>query len=219
MKNNQISSILADPNEQIVSVLGNSIFQNFLANGFLGKGFAILSDKRVYFKGKCFVRSGEKFISQQEERVVDVNDVTGTGFVHKSNSTALFIAIICLFLSLVFGYIMKETGSGKTMFFILLLLFAVCLVAYFKKQTFFEIAFAGGGIAFKVNWFPAEESQAFQKNLRLVKDASKSQNRQANESVAQASTTADELQKYANLFAQGMITQEEFDSFKATLLK
>ena len=48
-----LNDILFNRNEKIISVLGNNAIQKFLSTGTLGNGFAVLSDKRLYFRGKC----------------------------------------------------------------------------------------------------------------------------------------------------------------------
>ncbi len=73
--------MFVSPDEQTVAVLGNSMAQTFLATGDLSSSFAVLSDKRVYFHGKAFVRNGKRFYVRKEKRIVDVQDVTGTGFI------------------------------------------------------------------------------------------------------------------------------------------
>ncbi len=50
-----------DTGENAVSLLGSRYLQNFLATGVVGKGYMVLSDKRVYFNGKSMRREGKKF--------------------------------------------------------------------------------------------------------------------------------------------------------------
>ena len=91
---NKFSQLFASPAEKFICVLGNSYTENFLANGTLSTGFAVLSDKRVYFKGVCFSRDGGGgWAKTQEERIVDIKDVTGTGFIHGKSLSLLLCAI------------------------------------------------------------------------------------------------------------------------------
>lgn len=53
---NRLEEILFDSNEKIVSVLGINTIQKFLSTGILGNGFAVLSEKRLYFRGKCLYK-------------------------------------------------------------------------------------------------------------------------------------------------------------------
>jgi hypothetical protein len=90
----KFNKIFASPTEKFVCTLGNSYAENYLASGSLKNGFAILSDKRVYFKGICYFFTGKNFVKRHEERVVDVKDVTGTGFIHIKSILLLVLAII-----------------------------------------------------------------------------------------------------------------------------
>ena len=94
----KIEDVLIDYNESVVSVLGNDFITRFLTTGTLSEGFAILSNKRIYFKGKCLSKRNTKFYSSFEERTVDLKDVTGTGF-ERYNPVGLLIAGL-IFLSL-----------------------------------------------------------------------------------------------------------------------
>ncbi len=210
----KLTALFASSDERPVAVLGNTIAETFLSTGFLGNGFAVLSDKRVYFRGRCFARSGKHFSARKEERVVDVQDITGTGFVF-NNPIWIFVLSIILFCGLIFSFtdfkeeirIISAIGS--------ILLGGIALAIYFsKKQTLFEISFAGGGIAFDVRWFPAEEAQSFQKNIKLISDAVKGQQKQ----VGGELSVANDLSKLADLLTQGLITREEYEAQKRTLL-
>lgn len=91
MKN--LREILFDQKEKIVAILGNNVVQKFLSTGVLGEGFAILSDKRLYFRGKCLYKKGKGFYTSHEEKAVDLKDVTGTGFEHINPTYLLAIGV------------------------------------------------------------------------------------------------------------------------------
>ena len=58
MGTTDLRSMFVDANEQQIAVLGGNYLSNFLATGTIEKGFCVLSDKRVYFRGKCYYKSG-----------------------------------------------------------------------------------------------------------------------------------------------------------------
>lgn len=95
---NNLNDILFSKDEKIVSVLGNSLAQKFMATGKIGDGFAVLSDKRLYFKGKCFYKGNKGFYKKLEEKAVDLKDVTGTGFEHYKPIGLLVGGITCVVL-------------------------------------------------------------------------------------------------------------------------
>jgi len=102
---NKFSKFFMEPTEKFICALGNSFLKNFLLDGSINYGFAVVSDKRVYFKGRCFTLAGWKYRLVQEERVVDVKDVTGTGYTRitpfKINKAAIIATITSLPMSLV----------------------------------------------------------------------------------------------------------------------
>lgn len=216
MDTTAFSSLFVHPKEQLVTVLGNNLAQQFFATGVLGNGFAVLSNLRLYFKGFCFVRQGKQFSKRSEERVVDVRDITGTGFIHSNPIWLMWLGAAFLFLGVLF---LLESLSWRSDWYIPLALGAIggVILAIYKskKRTLFEISFAGGGIAFDVSWFPAEEAQFFQKQIKIVSDSVRASERDATASAS----SADELSKFAALLAQGHITQEEYEAQKQRLLR
>ena len=218
MEENQFTAMLASPDERLVSVLGNNIAQTFFATGTIGKGFAVLSDRRVYFKGKCLQRTGKRFSAIHEERVVDVSNVTGTGFVHTKPVWLLVISIVLFVLAAV--YFVVSVANLAFIGLLAVLLFGglggLFLWLYnSRKRTIFEIAFAGGGIGLDASWIDAQEAEFFQKNIRLVGDNLKRQERQ----YARGGSAAGELAQLAQLLEKGMITQAEFEEQKRRLLR
>ena len=90
----ELEKYYVDPNEKYVSSLGNGYIMNYLANKTLNKGFAVISDKRVYFKGSCFSVQGRHLIKSNEERAVDLKDITGSGFNYKNDTGLLILTVI-----------------------------------------------------------------------------------------------------------------------------
>lgn len=215
-------SLLVNSNEKIQKILGNGIAENFIATGTLGNGFSILTDERVYFKGKCLVRSGKSFYRKLEERVVDLNDITGTGFVHNRN----MVVHILKYLLIIPATISMLTGT-PALSFIFWFLFAF-FVFLDKKFTYsvFEISFAGGGIGFDLSWISHADAESFQKILRQAKDNKKKQQEKSLENILSAQHTPsvnlnnniDDLLKLKELLDKGVITQDEFAAKKKQVL-
>lgn len=217
-----------DDNETIVSVLGNNVAQTFLSTGVLGKGFAILSDKRVYFKGTCLIRKGKGFYSKIEEKSVDISDVTGTGFVHNKAIWAKVLKIIFLVLSIDVSLnfpIILATGVESSSelpeilvavgFFWGLYFLAKFLYARYNYSAF-EITYAGGGIAFGLHWIDEAESRAFQKELNMLKDRIKATtaSKRNNNVELRTDSIPEQLIQYKDLLDRGIITSEEFEAKK-----
>lgn len=225
-------SFFVDSNESYVCSLGNTFLQHFLTGGGIRKGFAVVSDKRVYFKGECLSAKGAKFMKSWEERVVDIKDVTGTGYERVSMLNVLLAILIYVpfLLILAFSLIMATDAGGvgnPAGFAMMMLLFFVIppavinIVLFLSRRTnVFTIAFAGGKIAFDTKWYDKAEVDEFQRSIRLTKDREFQQQTPHTAPLisAQNTSTADELQKLAALFAQGAITQDEFNKLKANLI-
>ena len=228
---------LYDQSEQVVAVLGNNIAQTFLSKGILGNGFAILSDKRVYFKGKCLIRRGKGFYRKSEEKSVDVDDITGTGFVHNTAPLLKFLQI--LFLALTFALCLTLLFSvlpllfegyadqvGETLlsflpFFAVIGSLTLFFCYLYKRYNYsaFQISYAGGDIAFDMHWIPYMESLGFQKELNLLKDKMKAEKNPPVEPPNTADRSiSDQLTEYKSLLDQGLITQEDLDTKKKQLL-
>ena len=90
-------SFFVSPKEKFVCSLGNGYIQNFIANGFVNKGFAVVSDKRVYFNGKTYEVRNTRLKALSESRTVDLKDVTGTG-VRSIKYPLLWIMAIVAFV-------------------------------------------------------------------------------------------------------------------------
>lgn len=116
---------------------------------------------------------------------------------------------------------------------LLIVLFFVLIFFYYKSRvSLVTIQYAGGEIAFDIRWFSKQEIDDFQRQLRLAKDKSIEASDNAvvdklkatvnDMYMAQGQNTtsskADELVKYGELLRNGLITQEEFDVFKRSLM-
>lgn len=149
-----VSDIIADSSEKQIAVLGGGYLSNMLHGGGLKKGFGILTDRRFYFKGKCFVKMGSAHRMVDEEYTVDLEDITATGFVYSRKFWLLILAILTCW-----------TVIGGVLFFVLY---------WFMKRSFYEIYFAGGSICVDVSKYGGmREVRDFNKKLRVAKDKRK----------------------------------------------
>lgn len=230
--NRKFNDFFMNPKEKFVCALGNSYLQNFLSNGSIGNGFAVLSDMRVYFKGQSFEMSNNKFNIKTVSSAVDLKDVTGTE-VRTIKNTALMVcgimASILGFISIIVALALGPAVMGVVAG-LMILTGIILIVTYYKARlTMITIMFGGGGMAFPLNWFSTQESENFQRQLRITKDnaVQEAENAAANAmrevmatAVVQqpAVSSADELAKYAQLFKDGLISEQEFADIKAKIL-
>lgn len=225
----KFSGVFAGKDETYVASLGNGYIANYLNGKGIKNGFAILSNRRVYFKGSCLSKNGRFFTRSNEERTVDVKDITGSGFIYKNNPGILSGAII--YLLFMIGCFWYESNNSVDEFVALLLeiykwMFGIAavvvLVLYqYKKWMLFSIEYAGGCIAFAAAFYAREELEEFQKQLRQVKDETEQAAYRKEEVKLQPASSNDipeELRKYADLLKDGLISQEEYDAMKKKLL-
>lgn len=109
---NKYNKIFMDPKEKFITVLGSDYAQNFLLRGSINRGFAVVSDKRAYFRGTIYeinnLNGKKKYSKSQRSRVVDLNDITGTGYetmedeVYKWARFAILIpAVVAIIIMLI----------------------------------------------------------------------------------------------------------------------
>lgn len=221
---NNMSNLFVDANEKEISTLGSNYLRNFLSTGSLENGFCTVTDKRVYFRGKCYTKSGNNYKSTKEEKTVDLKDVTGTGFTFIKHFWLMILAILCTIWAVVLTFSLvaslPELNESEGWSSILLVIFVAILptivlwgLYLFLKVKVFEISFAGGKIAFKASSYNENEVNNFQRALRQAKDNYK----EAPNTVSNSSG-ADELKKYKDLLDSGVISQADFDIAKKKIL-
>ena len=103
----RFTRLFMSPNEKLVATLGNNYIQNYLHNGSVRNGFAVVSDKRAYFYGTSYTisyngRGNPNANKMSRSQVVDLKDVTGSGFIRMVNIgyavLAWALVIISIFL-------------------------------------------------------------------------------------------------------------------------
>jgi hypothetical protein len=163
--------IFASPKEKLVSVMGNSYAETFLANGLVNCGFVILSDKRAYMmKKSLFLGFLAIFFPlwniSTVRHTVDIEDITETGFNHVNPIGLLIFGILAALTGIVFS--VWDGGNGIPILF----LAAIIFYLYFKgKQSLYRISFGGGNFTLKMRWLKKAEVEKFERDLRMIKDS------------------------------------------------
>lgn len=109
-KDEKFQSIFLSPNEKMVTVLGNSYFQNFLKMGNINKGFVIVSDIRVYFRGTSYEIGDGEIIQLKQSQVVDLQDITGVGFDNEVDKSWILFGIISFLIGLLIVVVCNYYG-------------------------------------------------------------------------------------------------------------
>ncbi len=171
------NSVYVDPEEKTLGKLGNGYVANILANPFGGlkKCNAVLTDKRVYLQGQIFSGGGSKMATEKWEKIVDVDDVTGTGFRYNNPVGIILLGIIFAFMGMFL--VMFSNGYRWAYFYagiFLAILGLVYIILYFVvRKVYFIIEYAGGSIMFDAKSIGVADVQAFQKLIYKAKDKRK----------------------------------------------
>ena len=102
----KLSQSFASKDEKYIASLGNGYIMSYLTKRSMSKGFAFITDKRVYFKGSCLSGTGKKLVKTNEERTVDVKNITGSGFIYQRYwgiLIALFLSILVSLAGAIWG--------------------------------------------------------------------------------------------------------------------
>ncbi|MGN1159317.1 MAG: zinc ribbon domain-containing protein [Lachnospiraceae bacterium] len=176
-----LKNVFIDPDEQLVAKLGNGYMVNLLYRK-VKKCSALLTNKRIYLKGTVYSGEGKAVLKTTEERTLDVEDVTGTGFIYTRVSKIMILIGVLLMIGwAVFSYIFRwryEYGPlpfpAPVSFLPILIAGIIVFVRAFMRCTaWFFIDYAGGRIRINAKLIGLSDVQDFHKQIRRVKDRTK----------------------------------------------
>lgn len=188
MDESAYSKVYVEPDEQLLGTLGNGYLENILGKR-VRKTHALLTDKRVYFQGTFFSGSGKTLQQDIVEKIVDLEDITGTGFKY-SKPLGILSAIIMLLLpwllallncildyffnvGVVHWHNSPEVGLVGTIIAIPIAI-SIVLIKYIKnRKTEFILEYAGGAIRFNAKIIGLSNVMDFNKQIRRAKDHAK----------------------------------------------
>ena len=131
--------------------LGDGYLKKFLTTGNVGHCVAVLSDKRIYLRGNVIDYNNSRLEKINIEKIVNVEDITGTGFIYASNQVwKLVLAVLTAPLII------------PAIIFILLYIVG--------RKTVFFIEYAGGYIKFDASYYNLSDVHEFQKQIRLIQE-------------------------------------------------
>jgi hypothetical protein len=163
-----------EDDEELIAVLGKGYLQSILSGQGIQKGSLILTNKRVYFKGKRYERTGGGFKSYFGQSVINVHDCVSGNRIQISKIGLLLLGILLLIVG---GFFLYRFISVLLwccfiwFYFMPSLLFALgvfLIIRYaMKKFEIFYIEYSGGAIGTNCGWFSNQEINEFQKTLSL----------------------------------------------------
>lgn len=108
----KLSESFVSGDEKYIASLGNGYIMNVLANKSVKKGFAFITDKRVYFKGSCLNGTGKRLVKTNEERTVDIKNITGSGFTSQRYWGVLIALLVSIIVALTFAVFFFSNGRS-----------------------------------------------------------------------------------------------------------
>jgi len=162
--------ILHNKNEEVRAVIGQSYLASIL-QGNVQKSCLILSDRRIYHKGKIYQKGQSGgWIALKVEGAVDLEKVSGTKFIEVSY---LYLLLIVL-AAVAFNFIITVQKSLAVAIIISLVTAAILLPLYFfKRKKLFCVEYPGGDFATNAKWYTEEEMRNFMRELSRLKDRMK----------------------------------------------
>ncbi len=183
--------VFVEGDETTVASLGNGVLKNMVTGGGLSSLNATLTEKRLYVSGKCLDHTGLGWRYSKISRIIDIEDVTGTGFVYITKPILIFLAFILTFIGVI-GLIATSSGgsmmgipsysSAATIIPFLCIIIGIIffIIHFLTKKNIFQIEYAGGRIGFDVKWIRADVATDFQKQIHYVKKLKKEADRVTN---------------------------------------
>lgn len=161
-----------DPDERVISVLGEGYVDLFVTCGRVDRSFMVLTDRRLYQEGTRYESMpAGGFRPKRSKCVVDTGDITGARFLNQ-NLKHMFRSGI---LFIVLGMILCTAAYGRSnfMFFIgaASCFMGVCsITAHFTRRArFFVVEYSGGQIAMPCDWYRPGEIEEFQRSISQAK--------------------------------------------------
>lgn len=157
-----LSNIFVDKTEKKIATMGGGYIRNFLATDLVAKGYGVLTDKRVYYRGKFYYRHERGISRVNGERIIDLHSISSVAYEENRNLIAILLVIIC-------GFTALDTFGDYPTIGLLFAIFAV--IFYFMSNIkFFAIEYEGGRLYIMANSFDKNEMRVFMKSLMKAKD-------------------------------------------------
>ncbi len=226
------ATVFVDRNEELKVVLGDSYLKNYIQTGRLEKSFAILTDRRVYMKGKCYEKKGLFGLrSTNIDKVIDVQDITGTEYRSRRLPLLKPISFVISILSLYFLFACTvasistqwEEMIGNVITALVFVITLICWGVFLfvrNSYEFLDISFAGGQIAYDCNLVTRVEVEEFQRQMRLAKDkkVSKQEAAPGHPKILENSDKIKKLKELKELLDSRVITEQEFEKLKSEVM-
>ncbi|MBQ8612728.1 MAG: zinc ribbon domain-containing protein [Ruminiclostridium sp.] len=168
--NDKSTSLFVENDEYTISTLGSGVFQNVFSGAGAASVNGVLTQKRLYLSGKSLEKAGKSWRGVTISKIIEAEDITGTGFVYVGNVTAKVFAWIFVVIAAASAMFCIVDKSALTYMLIAIALAVVSFVTYIKSRlTIFFVEYAGGEIGFDVKWLNSANTADFQRQIHLIK--------------------------------------------------
>lgn len=158
--------------------LGRKWIKSFLTEGSISKSVVLVSNKRVYQKGKMLEKKGLGQPTLWDgSRIIQLSHVSGSSFLLRRFIGSAIIGCIAIMVALSFFFYASQHRRADEFYifgFTLMVLGVLFLIIYFfKRDQLFIIHFHGGEIILNTSWYSKKELEKFQKDLHSAIDSEK----------------------------------------------
>jgi hypothetical protein len=102
--------------------------------------------------------------------VVNIKDVTGSGFTEYNSFILLIVFAICLIIALLSIAATAGTDEAPIGVFVFVLSLIPLLAYFLSRRRLFVVNYAGGSVGTECRWYNLSEINHFQKQLYVLKD-------------------------------------------------
>ena len=153
-KEDKNKSFFVDEDEQTVSKIGISYVQSYLSSSVMGNTSAVLTNKRVYFSGKCFQKSSGHLVKDEREEICELEEIASTGIINIKRVALLWTGAILMLLGVILVMVSWNIMEDIPLLMggFMIIVAAIMLVIYFvTKGIWYEVSTAGSTIQLRVS--------------------------------------------------------------------
>ena len=153
-KEDKKKSFFVDEDEQTVSKIGISYVQSYISSSVMGNTSAVLTNKRVYFSGKCFQKSSGHLVKDEREEICELEEIASTGIINIKRVALLWTGAILMLLGVILVMVSWNIMEDIPLLMggFMIIVAAIMLVIYFvTKGIWYEVSTAGSTIQLRVS--------------------------------------------------------------------
>ena len=177
-KNIPSNTGLVEPDEQVITTIGNGYAENFLTSGILGSTTAMLTNKRLYYRGKA-IGMGSAFMTKTKQ-IIELSEITA---VNMTRFDRIFLSVInfladqiFIIMILLFSNTTTTAGSrgpniaGMILAIELGLIVFYTLLGLLSVKTMMRVEYEGGFLLIPVKLFSFSACSNFMQQTLIARN-------------------------------------------------